>query len=105
MTHSLPAHFGLDDFNAALLTNDAAMFHPLVLAAVALVVLDGTENLGTEKSIPLRLESSVVDGLGFLDLSVRPFPNLLGRRQRNFHRIVAGRILRLCKEIVQFFQG
>jgi hypothetical protein len=105
MTHSLPPHFGLDDFHAALLTDDAAVFHPLVLATVAFIVLDRTENLGTKQSIPFRLEGSVVDGLRFLHFAVRPFSNLLGRREGNLHRVVAGWILRLCKKIVQFFQG
>jgi hypothetical protein len=44
----------------------------LVLAAQALVVLDRSEDLRAEEPIALRLERPVVDGLGLLDLAVRP---------------------------------
>ena len=45
MSHTFTADFGLNDFNAAFLTDNAAVFHPLVLAAVALVVLNGAKYL------------------------------------------------------------
>ena len=69
MPHSLPAHFRLNDLYAALLTNHATVLHTLVLAAVALVVLDRTKDLRAEKPIPLRLECPVVNGFGLLHLT------------------------------------
>jgi hypothetical protein len=81
------------------------VLHSLVFPAVALVVLDGAEDLGTEKSISLRLEGAIVDGLGLLDLAVRPLPDFLGRCQGNLHGVVTGRILGLCKKIIQLFHA
>jgi len=48
------------------------MLQAFVLAAQAFVVLDGTKNLGAEQSIAFRLERTVIDGLGFFDLAIRP---------------------------------
>ena len=67
----------LDDLDAALLADDAAVLHALVLAAVALVVLHRAEDLRAEQAVALRLERAVVDGLGLLDLAVRPLADLL----------------------------
>jgi hypothetical protein len=72
MTHPLAAHLRLNNFDAALLADHAAMAHPLVLSAVTLVVLGWPENLGAEEPVALRLESPVVDGFGLFDLAVRP---------------------------------
>ena len=58
--------------------DDAAVLHALVLAAVALVVLHGPEDLGAEKAVAFGLEGAVVDRLGFLDLAIRPLPDLFG---------------------------
>src|SRR4030095_6195729 len=55
--------------------------HPLVLAAVALPVPCGTEDLFAEKSIAFRLERPVIDGLRLLHLTVRPLANLVGSGQ------------------------
>ena len=74
---ALAAHLGLDDLDAALLADDAAVLHALVLAAVALVVLHRAEDLGAEEPVALRLEGPVVDRLGLLDLAVRPLADLL----------------------------
>jgi hypothetical protein len=69
---ALAPHLGLDDLDAALLADDAAVLHALVLAAVALVVLHRAKDLGAEEAVTLRLEGAVVDRLGLLDLAVRP---------------------------------
>jgi hypothetical protein len=98
--HSLPSHFGLDDFHAAFLADDPAVFHSLVFAAVAFVVLDGTEDLRAEEPVPFRLERAVIDRLGLFHLSVRSFSYLLGRSERDLHCIVARGILGLRKEVV-----
>src|ERR1700753_3686357 len=70
-------------FDRALLADDALVFHALVLAAQALVILDRPENAGTEQAITLGLEGAVVDGLRLLDFAVGPRQNLLRRRDRN----------------------
>ena len=63
-------HFGLDDLDAAFFTNDTAVLHALVFAAVALPVLGWAENLGAEKPVTFRLEGAIVDGFRLLDLAV-----------------------------------
>src|SRR4029079_10231035 len=83
VAEALTAHLALDDLDAALLADDAAVLHALVLAAVALVVLHRSEDLGAEEAVPLRLEGAVVDRLGLLDFTVRPLANLFGRRERD----------------------
>jgi hypothetical protein len=54
------------------------VLHALVLAAVALVVLDRPEDLRAEQAVALRLEGAVVDRLGLLDLAVRPLADRSG---------------------------
>jgi hypothetical protein len=75
VAHTLTAHFGQRDFNAALLADYATMLEALVLAAQALIVLDRAKNLGTEQTVTLWLERTVVDGLGLFDFAIRPGPN------------------------------
>ena len=70
VAHALAADLGERDLHAALLAHDAAVLEPLVLSAQALVVLDRAENLGAEEPVALRLEGSVVDRLGLLDLAI-----------------------------------
>jgi hypothetical protein len=53
------------------------VLHALVLAAIALVILDGPEDLGAEETIAFRLEGPVVDRLGLLDFAERPLSNLV----------------------------
>ena len=98
VAEALAAHLGLDDLDAALLAHDPAVLHALVLAAVALVVLHRAEDLGAEEAVPLRLERAVVDGLGLLDLAVRPLADLLRRRERDADRAEGKRILGLLEE-------
>ena len=72
VTHALTTHTGQCHFNTALLADDTTVLEPLVLAAQALVILDRAEDLGTEKTVTLRLERTVVDGLRLFDLTKRP---------------------------------
>ena len=72
MTHAFTAHFGLRDFNATLLADHTAVFEALVLAAQALIVLDGPEDLGAKQTIALGLEGAVIDGFWFFDFAKRP---------------------------------
>jgi hypothetical protein len=77
VAHALPAHLGLNHLDATLLTDHATVLHALVLAAVALVVLDRPEDLGAEEPVAFRLEGPVVDRLRLLDFAVRPLPDLV----------------------------
>ena len=72
VAHALAPDLLQRDFHAALLADDAAVLHPLVLAAQALVVLDRTEDARAEQAVTLGLERAVVDGLGLLDLAEGP---------------------------------
>ncbi len=103
MAHPLAPDFGLNHFDAAFLADHAAMAHALVLAAVALVVLGRAENLGAKEPVALRLEGPVVDGLGLLDLAVRPRPDHLGRRDRDPDCVERQGIFRLLENAKQIF--
>src|SRR5262249_28068940 len=101
----LAADLGLDDLDAALLTDDAAGLHALVLSAVALVILYRPEDLRAEEAITLRLERPVVDGLRLLHLAVRPLADLLRARQRDADRAERERVFRLLEEVEDVFHG
>src|SRR5438270_5963893 len=83
MAETLAANFTERNFHTALVTNHAAVLHALVLAAEALPVGDGPEDLGAEETVALRLEGPVVDGLRLGHLAVAPGADLLRRRQRD----------------------
>ena len=103
MPEPLPAHLGLNDLDAALFADHSAVLHPLVLAAVTLVVLDRSEDLGAEQAVPLGFEGPVIDGFRLLDLAVRPFPDFFRRSQGDFHLVEADGTFRLGKKVEQFF--
>ena len=77
VAHPLTAHLGASDLDAAALADDALEAHALVLAAVALPVPGGTEDLLAEEPVLLRLEGAVVDGLRLLHLAVRPLADVV----------------------------
>ena len=81
VAHPLAAHLGPGDLDATPLADDALEADPLVLAAVALPVPGGTEDLLAEQPVLLRLQRPVVDGLGLLDLAVAPLPDVVGSGQ------------------------
>src|SRR5581483_10961050 len=103
VAHALTAHLRLDDLDAALLAHDAAVPHALVLAAVALVVLRRTEDLGAEEPVALRLERPVVDRLRLLHLAVRPGPDLVGGRDRDLQSPERDGVLRLLEQTEEIF--
>src|SRR5208337_5564628 len=103
MSHPLAADLGLNDFDAALLADHAAMAHALVLAAVALIVLGRPENLGAEQPVALGLEGPVVDGLGLLYLAVRPRPDHLGRCDRDPDCVERYRVLGFLENAEEIF--
>src|SRR5262249_47733889 len=77
VTHALASYACARHLDAALVAHDAGELHALVLAARALVVLDGPEDARAEQTVTLRLERPVVDGLRLLHLAMRPSANLL----------------------------
>src|SRR5437763_6038723 len=77
----LAAHLGLRDFHPALVADNPAVLHPLVLAAQALPVCNGAEDARAEESVPFGLEGAVVNRLRLRHLAVRPVSNLFGRGQ------------------------
>ena len=104
VTEALTANSALNHLDAALLTDDAPVLHALVLAAVALVVLDRAEDLRAEEAVPFGLEGPVVDRLGLLDFAERPLPDLLRRGERDPQRVERERILGLLEQIVEIAQ-
>src|SRR5690554_3784644 len=99
MRHTLTTNRSLGYLDTALLADDAAVLHALVLAAVALVVLHRAEDLGAEEPVPLRLEGAVVDRLRLLDLAVAPLPDLVRGGQGDPDGRERERVLRLLEEI------
>src|ERR1700674_5170599 len=87
MPHALAPHPRQGHLNAAFLADDALIFHPLVFAAQALVVLDRSKNARAEQAVALRLERAIIDRLGLLDLAERPGQNLLRARDRDLDLI------------------
>jgi len=67
---TLTADLRQGDFDAALVADDAAVLHALVLAAQAFPVRDRTEDFGAEQAVTLGLEGAVVDGLRLGDFTV-----------------------------------
>ena len=81
MAEAFPANLGLDNLYSALLTDNPAVFHPLILSAITLVILDGSENPGTKEAILFRFEGPIIDRFRFLHLTVRQGLNLFRRSQ------------------------
>src|SRR5207245_8903131 len=69
---ALAADFAERDFHTTLIADNAAMLHPLVLAAQAFPVRDGAKNFGAKETVALGLERAVVDGLRLGDFAVGP---------------------------------
>src|SRR5581483_9969376 len=78
VTHALAAHLLPRHLDAAAFADDPLVAHALVLAAVALPVLRGTEDALAEEPVALRLERPVVDRLRLRHLARAPAPDLLG---------------------------
>ena len=105
MAHALAPNLALDHLDAAFLADDAAILHPLVLAAQAFVVLDRAEDAGTEQAVALGLERPIVDRFRLLDLAVRPSAYLLRAGDRNSDLIELERAAGLPEEVHQLVHG
>src|SRR5205814_7778365 len=102
MAHAVAPHLRQGDFDAALLANNAAILHALVLAAQALVILARPKDAGAEQPVPLRLEGAVVDRLGLFDLAVGPGADALRAGDRDADLVEALRPRHLPEDVHQF---
>ena len=87
MAHALAADAGNGDFDAATVADDILELDALVLAASALVVAHGAENLLAEQAQGFRFERAVVDRLGILHFAAGPRTDRVGRGHRDGNRI------------------
>src|SRR6266478_5589948 len=101
MTHTVAPNLGEGHFDATLLADDTPIFHALVLAAQALVILDRPEDPGAKQAVAFGLERPVVDCLRLLDLAIRPRVDPLGAGDRNADLIEALRPADLPKDVHQ----
>src|SRR5207248_8414038 len=83
VTHAVAPDLRKGDLDAAFLADDAAIFHPLVLAAQALVILDRPEDAGAKQPVALRLEGAIVDRLRLLDFAIGPGADTLWAGDRD----------------------
>src|SRR3954453_4495341 len=102
MAHAVAPDLRQRDLDTAFLADDAAILHALVLAAQALVILDGAEDAGAEQPVAFRLEGAVVDRFGLLDLAVRPGPDALRAGDRAADLVEALRPRNLPEYVHQF---
>ena len=72
MAHTLTAHLGNGNLNAAFLTHNAFIFHALIFAAQTFIVFYRAKNSRAEQTITLRLESPVIDGFRLFNLAKGP---------------------------------
>ena len=71
----------MGDFDTTAVADDALELCAFVLAAGALIVTLWTKDPFTEQTILFRPVGSVVDGLGLLDFTKAPTPNVIGACQ------------------------
>src|SRR5216684_15482 len=90
VAEALAADFAQGDFDAALIADNAAVLHPLVLAAQAFPVGDGAKNLGAKEAVALGFERAVVDGLRLGHFAVGPGTNFFRARQADANGIEIG---------------
>src|SRR3546814_8890983 len=64
VTHPFAADLRHSDFNTALFAHDALVFHALVLAAQAFIILDRTEDARAKQTVAFGLERAVVNCFG-----------------------------------------
>ena len=87
MPHSSAANLRARDLDAALFTLPAFVAHLFIFAADALIIPYGAENFSAKKTVALRLERAVIDGLGLFDLAVAPSLDLLGTSKPDSKRV------------------
>ena len=85
MAHTLAAHLGTGDLNAATLADFSLIADALLASAIAFPILHGSKNSVAEQTVALRLQGTVIDGLRFFDLAVAPGANLIRGSKTNFN--------------------
>ena len=109
MAHPLAADLLQRDFNAAFFADNAAIFHALVFAAEAFVILDRAKDTGAEQAVTFGLERAVVDGFRLFDLAERPRQNPLWRGQRDLDFVKGldgrNRVERVGREFLVHFNS
>src|SRR3954453_15542995 len=106
MAHALSADLRDGDLDAALFADDSLVFHALVLAAQAFVILDRAEDARAEQAITLGLERAVVDRLRLLDFAEGPAADLVRRRDADADLVEGFRLgdgVREVRQFVHFF--
>src|SRR5215471_666409 len=102
MAHTLTADLRNGNLDATLFADDSLVFHALVLAAQAFVILDRTEDAGAEQAVTLGLERAVVDRLRLLDLAEGPAADLVGRCNADADLVESFRLGDRVREVRQF---
>lgn len=72
VSHAFSSDLGLCNFDAAAVADDAFVLYPFIFTAIAFPVFLRSENPFAEETAFFRLETSVIDRLGILDLTVTP---------------------------------
>src|SRR5438093_12452828 len=90
MAEALATDFAQGDFDTALIADNSAVLHPLILAAQAFPVRDGAKNLGAEEAVALGFERAVVDGLRLGDFAMGPRTDFFRTRQADADGIEIG---------------
>ena len=89
VTGTLTTNLLLSHLYTASVADDTLITDALVLSAGTLIVLGRTEDALAEQTVALRLICTVVDGLGFGNLSETALEDLFGRSKSdgNFREI------------------
>jgi len=87
VAHALAADLGARHLDPAALADDSLVTDALVLAAVALPVLGGTEDALAEQPVLFGLQGPVVDRLRLGDLAMAPAPDLLAGGEADLYGI------------------
>ena len=103
MAHALTTNARQGNLDTTLFTNDTAVLEALVFSAQTLVVLDRAEDLGTEKTVALRLEGTVVNGLRLLHFAKGPGTDHVRRRQANTDGVEFLALVLALEKIQQIF--
>ena len=83
VAHALTTNFLLSYLYTATLADNTLVTNTFVLTAMALIVLNWTEDVLAEQTITLRLVGTIVDGLWFENLSRAKAHNLIWRCESN----------------------
>ena len=75
MTHALSADLRLNDLDTTLVADDATVLHTLILAAIALPILDRAKNLRAKEPVFFRFKRPVINGLRLFHFTIGPRAN------------------------------